>query len=46
MGNSTVRIGDEIWLVVPCLHFPYWSLAHQCGVVKMGFEGEYIVWFA
>jgi len=38
-------IGNEIWLIIPCLHYPYFSLIHQCGEVKMGIDGEYIVWW-
>ena len=41
-----VRIGKYIHEVVPCLNYPYLSVAQKCGEVKMGIDGEYISWYA
>ncbi len=42
---SKIRIGDFIYLVVPMINFPYYSVEHKCGEVKMGADGEYISWY-
>ena len=41
-----IRIGNYIYLVVPMLRFPNYSIEHVCGEVKMGIDGEYIEWYA
>lgn len=46
MNKDKIRIGQFIYLVVPMLNYPYFSIEHKCGEVKMGVDGEYIQWYA
>lgn len=40
-----IRIGNFIYIVVPMINFPYYSVEHKCGEVKTSIDGEYISWY-